>query len=498
MGHQFLDRMIFEAKSSIYGTEEYVYRLTLQYEDASGFLRTIAEAKSFPLEVEGKTKSTKRLAEAANTIYGFLDQNFHEGDDLALFCGYLIRMVCFVRITTTEMAEALKIFETINQRGVSLNPMDLLKNMVFRELTDRSKYGEVNDVWKDMTNALEGASGDFVKHEEKPLRFLRYYLMARYDTSDVVNSVLREGDIYNWLSKHKECGYSDDPIGFVKEMRDGAYLYMRYLNVESGSASDRHIWNIAKLGGSAYKFHLLLLLSAWKMDDGTLARFKSVLESVVYYSLVNRIRTNAVEPTFAKWCSVIRMIHNEAELEQFIDSQVKPTLANWKSNNEGNFNSIGYGTMQQYRVKAILFRIAAYVDARYKNVADPKDADMSSYFGGYQVEHIMPDKHGLETPPYDLTQEEYDYNKNLIGNLTPLEQPINGSIGNGWFDSKVEEYKKTSVYLTRSIAELSDIGSNNAITRLNENLRSWDEWGPVSIQQRQSMLYKLSELIWSI
>ncbi len=270
MGHQFLDRMIFEAKSSIYGTEEYVYHLTLQYEDASDFLKTIAEAKSFPLEVSEMTKSAGRLAEAANTIFNFLDQNFQNTDDLALFCGYLIRTVCFVRIITTEMAEALKIFETINQRGVSLNPMDLLKNMIFRELTDRSKYGEVNEIWKDMTNALEGASGDFAKHEDKPLRFLRYYLMARYDTSDATNSVLREGDIYNWLSKHKECGYSDDPVGFVKNMRDGAFLYMRYLNVESGSAADRHVWNTSTLGGSAYKFHLLLLLAAWKMDNDAL------------------------------------------------------------------------------------------------------------------------------------------------------------------------------------------------------------------------------------
>ncbi len=132
-----------------------------------------------------------------------------------------------------------------------------------------------------------------------------------------------------------------------------------------------------------------------------------------------------------------------------------------------------------------------------KNVSDPGDADMSSYISGYQVEHIMPNKHGLAKAPYELTQEEYDYTKNLIGNLTPLEQPINGSIGNGWFESKVVKYKKASVYLTRSIAELSEIGSDNAITRLNEDLRSWSKWGPVSIRERQSMLYDLSEKIWS-
>ena len=35
--------------------------------------------------------------------------------------------VNFVQIETPSVSDALKIFETINERGVGLNPMELLK-----------------------------------------------------------------------------------------------------------------------------------------------------------------------------------------------------------------------------------------------------------------------------------------------------------------------------------------------------------------------------------
>ena len=72
--------------------------------------------------------------------------------------------------------------------------MDLLKNMVFRQV-DRSKFKELNMNWKSITRSLE-------KIDEKPLRFLRYFIMANYDTSSEKDGILREDQIYTWLSNN--------------------------------------------------------------------------------------------------------------------------------------------------------------------------------------------------------------------------------------------------------------------------------------------------------
>ncbi len=46
------------------------------------------------------------------------------------FWGYFANYVVFIQIKT-NVSRALKIFETINERGVGLDSMDLLKNLLF-------------------------------------------------------------------------------------------------------------------------------------------------------------------------------------------------------------------------------------------------------------------------------------------------------------------------------------------------------------------------------
>lgn len=75
---------------------------------------------------------------------------------------------------------------------------------------------------------------------------------------------------------------------------------------------------------------------------------------------------------------------------------------------------------------------------------------------------------------------------------------INASIGDDAFASKSEAYRQSAYYLTRSIAQLDDVGQQTAINRMNQKLRSWSSWGPSMIEDRQAILYDLSEEIWSI
>jgi uncharacterized protein with ParB-like and HNH nuclease domain len=48
----------------------------------------------------------------------------------------LANNVVFIQIST-DVSSALKIFETINERGVGLNPMDLLKNLLFTQVAQK-------------------------------------------------------------------------------------------------------------------------------------------------------------------------------------------------------------------------------------------------------------------------------------------------------------------------------------------------------------------------
>ena len=365
--------------------------------------------------------------------------------ELKKFVVFLLNKTSFIRIETYDITDALKIFETINQRGKGLDPMDLLKNMVFRQV-DRTKFKELNMKWRTITTALE-------KIDEKPLRFLRYFIMANYDTSSEKDGILREDQIYNWLSTNDDqCRYKDKPFKFVEKMVQNVELYVKCRKPENNSSGNNHLNNIPLLAGKSYKLHLMLMLAASNMNDEALTEFKRIIESVVYYTVIDKIATNVTERTFALWCSEVRNIKNVEELNAFVTNTVLPTVNEWKRDNELNFIRLGLNSMQQYRIKFILAKITAYVDAL--RMGKEEIADLSNYTEtAVEIEHIMPQTCN-DKSAYGVTDDEFSVYINRLGNLTLLENSINKSIQNDMYAEKTSAYKVSKFYLTSAISEL--------------------------------------------
>lgn len=344
--------------------------------------------------------------------------------------------------------------------------------------------------WREITKALESI-------DEKPLRFLRYFIMANYDTSKEKDGILREDQIYSWLSNNNDqCQYEEKPFQFVEKMKHDVNLYVKYRKAQGDDAGNMHLKNVTMLAGNSYKLHLMLMLAASEMDEEALSKFKEVVESVVYYTVINRITTNITERTFASWCSEIRRITSAESLDAFVARAVIPTVTSWKQDNQSNFMRLGLNSMQQYRIKFILGKITAYVDALRQGTSTVRD--VTPYVQStVEIEHIMPQT-CYDKGQYGLSEEEYPVYLNRLGNLTLLENSINKSIQNEGYEAKAKAYKQSKFYLTSALSELTDQGSQTAINRTNKILRAWTAWDKGSIEDRQLLLYELSERIWSI
>ncbi len=59
-----------------------------------------------------------------------------------------------IRIITPDITHALKVFETVNDRGVGLNAMDLLKNLLFMKASADS-FEQLKKRWRDLVDTLE-------------------------------------------------------------------------------------------------------------------------------------------------------------------------------------------------------------------------------------------------------------------------------------------------------------------------------------------------------
>jgi uncharacterized protein with ParB-like and HNH nuclease domain len=218
------------------GHDRFRYRLDLQYEDSGGILVRIAQGALDGAD-GASTRSIANICNAYKVALDFLKREFaDDAGALRAFYGYLINKVKLIRIQTQDVAKALKIFETINDRGISLDSMDLLKNLLFMKAS-RDAFEKLKTHWKELQDIIFAMG-------EKPLRFLRYFIFSRYDVE-----ILREDEIYGWFAKNEKlCGYAANLLGFAKELLRAAQAYRHFLNGHDQSgAKNRYLEDLQLL-----------------------------------------------------------------------------------------------------------------------------------------------------------------------------------------------------------------------------------------------------------
>ena len=219
--YQTITGLISTSYTSSEGDTKTSLKLEPRYENAGEVMGKIVTLCTDPqatrsgIQAAGISSfgSLDNLLIAYDVLYRHLKDNFDDKVLLKKYWGYLANNVVFIQIST-DVSSALKIFETINERGVGLNSMDLLKNLLFTHVTPE-EFTRLKNEWKKITSPLE-------KEKEKPLRFLRYFLMANYRIQNARrDAVVREDEIYDWLKDKgnaKLCDYVDNPFEFVRKV----------------------------------------------------------------------------------------------------------------------------------------------------------------------------------------------------------------------------------------------------------------------------------------
>ena len=128
--------------------------------------------RSFNLEVPERTACMDALftgesfaeheqpESVVNILARFQDIKEQFPDDLAgealpYFADWLIENVHFVEITAYSDADAYTIFETMNDRGLSLTPAEMLKGYLLANIADRELRNDAIQIWRDRVAALK-------------------------------------------------------------------------------------------------------------------------------------------------------------------------------------------------------------------------------------------------------------------------------------------------------------------------------------------------------
>jgi hypothetical protein len=477
-------------------TDETKFRLELQYEESKGFLSCLIEGKDF---TDTKSASIIKMEQAYGTIKDHLNTYLSiDTNSLVNYAKYFLTKIELVVIKSENLSSALKIFETINQRGSGLNAMDLVKNLLFSKASG-DDFQKIKDTWKEITDNLQRC-----KEDNMPLRFLRYFLMARYH-----KGVIREDDIYKWIISvdgKKTTQYEVKPLDFAKELKKISKRYADLVvatELLSDGGTNPAVTNIGFVNKYKSRQHLILILALDANCTNTEIEYLAQqIESFFFYSNSLGIQAKNNEGLFANWALELRGLKKIAEISDVIDNTMLMYLKEKVAQFKSVFLNIRHDSYNPlYRLRYILGKIEnAVLEKAGLPIKGLKSID------SFQVEHILP-----QTPMNKIIpsifkdNDEYKSFVYKLGNVTLLESTINQAVNrfndlqSNWFELKQNEYLHSSIILTKLLNDNFSIGNNTGINRFKADYGySFQNWDKDSILKRQEIILDLVFDTWLI
>lgn len=485
-----IERKIIDTDTNTSGIMRNLYRVELQYEDSSNILKEIARG-NFSEHGNKSTRSVKNIGVAYNTITHFLKSFSEDVDAIKKFYGYLINKVKLIQIETPDVAQALKIFETINDRGVSLDSMDLLKNLLFMKTTS-GDFDKLKKSWEELQNIL-------FDHKEKPLRFLRYFIFSHYDGVDGLHG----NDIYGWFTKNKsKSGHEETPIQFVKELINTANAYCNFLKgFDANGSANRYIENLKTLGGRAARQHLILLLAGRHLSEDLFDRLACEVENLFFTYIIVREQAKTYEQNFIPWAGELRKIRDELELEEFFTKHFAKAKTELSSRFDLAFQELRYDSVRQYRLRYILAKLTQHLDLRAYGEGS-SHSWLTSYINPeIDIEHVFPQQPDEDAKAeFGDCEEPDDPIANYLGNLVLLEESLNGSCGNKPYSKKQEYYNQSKLLWTKILGgrDKALVGKNTKIDKVVKECEDYPEWNKDAVKKRQGEIGRLARVIWGL
>lgn len=327
-------------------------------------------------------------------------------NSLENFIRFLLENVKMLPIDCGEEENALKIFETLNDRGTPLSDADIFKSRIYKNLPKSEQVSFV-EFWNDLgepewyfriymhiLRAKEKESGNEIN--------IRKFFSKRINKHSVK-------DIIKDLNKILLIGnYSNDKID-------------KYLSLIWAYPVDIII-NVYYV--FMYKYSIIN-----KNDE---IELKSEDLDILYYILENLIRFVYTKGIIYKTRNAIKYDIYKAYISIYHNK--KDNFPNIKKEEKKYFlDSLENLTTRDKYTKSILFL--------YHNLNENQEI-INNYYE-FQIEHILP-----KVYIFDGGWSEIDHkdNVNKLGNLTLLEETLNKKAKNQFFEKKKEFYKLSKIY----------------------------------------------------
>ncbi len=396
-------------------------------------------------EYEVKLESDLKIEEVYMTAKDYLEAL--NDDQLKNFISYFKSRVYFIVTVSTSYNKAFQLFEVLNDRGKSLEPLDLVKNLFLKTISRDSKpkddVEEFNNNWNEFISNLQINP----KKKISSSTFLKHYIIGKYAEN------IKKDFVYDYFETKKLT--TTEIFELVKELKTVSKIYAE---IEKGNykvfLDDHNMFIIFKLF-NIKQLHSLLIpfyKAEQKMKEQVLDLGVRLGASVLFtFTQMNFIESN-LPSILGKYYEGIRNGHSDEIAYSYLDAEAKKIILS-KSTDIKQILPLrklenASGDLSN-KASVILKYIELYFHGNSAVIVPTKKQKIT-------VEHILSKEIIFDKDISDAgfdEVEDFNNNKNLIGNLTLLYNNENSSVGNKKFKDKIRLYSNQDFIMTQRIAK---------------------------------------------
>lgn len=480
----------------VYKNERGAWKFTLGIDERNKCMKALYDSGSYsPPDGESMSVSIKNLVDRYNDMGECWDDRINE-TNINCFAYWLMGNVMFSKVWTNSDEFAYVIFETMNDRGLSLTQIEMLRSYLLANIKEDERQNTMN-LYDQVISEL--ASVKLSSKSKAEFEFFKIFFRGHYadnlsQSADSNSDFIVIGQqFHRWVrdkSKNLGLNTSDDYVDFINKIAFFARKYI-YIMKKIENRKESVIDYLYLIINNDYGFTLqpALLLSAISYNDTEAVVNEKIKIVSKYLTKVlswrvwrhTSISQSSMEDKIYKLCKQLR--------GKTID-EIKSILATEPIEIPELSTPPTLNMMNKPKIRVLLSLITEIV-ARESN-----ESDYMLNYDNIEVEHIWADHYEWFS---DVFPNESDFNtyRNNIGDLLVLPKSFNASYGDMEYEDKVELYFSQNI-LAQSLCKKKYTNSPGFMAFLERsglNIHSYEHYSRDSIAERAELYRQI--LLWN-
>src|SRR3989338_8759995 len=383
-----------------------------------------------------------------------------------------------IKIEVNTNSDAFNLFESINNRGVPLSAIDLIKNSLLSNL-EKNKSKTMDDAFEEWKIVIDNLTED-PKIQE---RFLRHYYNA-FKHNENIKVKIKEGKatksnliyIYEQLIKK-------DAIQLLNDLKNKSQTISRCINPEDTDEFYKEFTDLLRISGTPSYIFLLYLLTDFKHNKELLKETISFLSKYfVRRNLTDYPATRNLDNIF------VGLIEDCEKNKKNLNYEIIKTFL---TNPERYANDDIFREKLESNIYEINSEVTRYILCKIEEESFTKESDIDLWKREkdkyiFTIEHILPEGERLPKEWINMIAKgDKDEAKKLheqfvhkLGNLTLTA--YNSNLSNLSFEKKRDRKDKKG----KNIGYKNNLYLNGKIYPL----QSKNEWAIGDIEKRTKVL----------